>query len=167
MSDEHMNDSTFGRLFILMIVTMTVMTIIIAILAVLASDDVNSRLDERSQIENTAAVAERLAPVGEFAASPPTEGSAPQAAAEPVVLAGVDAYAGCAACHAAGVAGAPLFGDSTAWADRVSKGIETLYTNAIEGYQGAAGYMPAKGGNMSLSDESVKAAVDYMVDAAK
>ena len=43
------------------------------------------------------------------------------------------------------------------------RGNETLYTNAIQGLQGQAGVMPAKGGNMSLSDDEVKAAVDHMV----
>ncbi len=165
MSDEHMDDATFGRLFILMILTMTVLTIIIVVLAVYASGDVNARLDERSEIENSAAVAERLAPVGEFSAV----AGAPVAvaAAEPVVLSGAEAYASCGSCHDAGIAGAPVLGDTAAWADRVSQGIETLYTHAIDGFQGSAGYMPAKGGNMSLSDESVKAAVDYMVEAVQ
>ena len=166
MSDEHMNDSTFGRLFVLMILAMTVMTIIIVVLAIFAADDVTTRLDERSDIENTAAVGQRLAPVGEFSSSP-SEGAVTPVVAEPVVLTGAEAYASCAACHDAGVAGAPLFADKAGWADRVGQGIETLYTHAIEGFQGSAWYMPAKGGNMSLSDESVKAAVDHMVEAVQ
>ena len=167
MSDEQVNDSTFSRLFVLMILAMTVMTIIIVILAVFAADDVTTRLDERSDIENTAAVGQRLAPVGEFSSSASQGAVAPAADTEPVILTGVEAYASCGACHDAGVAGAPLFADKAAWADRVGQGIETLYTHAIEGFQGSAGYMPAKGGNMSLSDESVKAAVDYMVEAVQ
>jgi cytochrome c5 len=69
----------------------------------------------------------------------------------------------CAACHSAGIAGAPKSGDKAAWSPRIAQGKETLYKHAIGGYQGKGGVMPAKGGNSSLSDGDVKAAVDYMV----
>lgn len=65
----------------------------------------------------------------------------------------------CQLCHAAGVAGAPKLGDKAAWKDRIAKGKDTLYENSIKGLNA----MPPKGGNMSLSDDDVKAAVDYMV----
>lgn len=162
MSDEQMNDSTFNRLFIIMIIVMTVLTVIIMVLASYAASDVNTKLDERYEIESTQAVADRLAPVGSFAAE--------TVAAAPVIveiLEGQAAYASCAACHTAGVAGAPVFADKAAWTDRVAKGIEKLYENAIKGYQGSAGYMPPKGGNVALDDQSVRNAVDYMIDAAK
>ncbi len=67
----------------------------------------------------------------------------------------------CAACHTAGIAGAPIFANKTAWAPRIATGIETLYNAALHG----KGAMPAKGGNPSLSDESIKQAVDYMINA--
>jgi len=73
----------------------------------------------------------------------------------------------CAACHATGVAGAPKFGDKAAWAPRIAQGANVLYTHALGGFQGKAGVMPPKGGNTSLPDADVKAAVDYMVAAAK
>ena len=73
----------------------------------------------------------------------------------------------CTACHAAGVAGAPKFGDKALWAPRIAQGMDTLYTHAIKGFQGKVGMMPPKGGSMSLSDADVKAAVDYMVAHAK
>jgi cytochrome c5 len=73
----------------------------------------------------------------------------------------------CAACHAAGVAGAPKFGDKAAWAPRIAQGVSVLYTHALGGFQGKAGVMPPKGGNTTLPDADVKAAVDYMVAAAK
>ena len=69
----------------------------------------------------------------------------------------------CQACHAAGLAGAPKFGDKAAWTPRLTKGQQTLYDHALKGFN----MMPAKGGNPSLSDEQVKAAVDYMVSQAK
>ncbi|MFO7984220.1 MAG: c-type cytochrome [Desulfuromonadales bacterium] len=66
----------------------------------------------------------------------------------------------CASCHKNGVAGAPKLDDQAAWSDSLSKGKETLYDNSINGFKS----MPPKGGNSSLSDEEVKAAVDYMVE---
>jgi cytochrome c5 len=73
----------------------------------------------------------------------------------------------CMACHATGVAGAPKTGDKSAWTPRIAQGSGVLYDHALKGFQGKAGVMPAKGGNTALSDDDVKAAVDYMVGAAK
>ena len=72
----------------------------------------------------------------------------------------------CTACHTAGIAGAPKIGDKAAWAPRIAQGTNTLYEHAIKGFQGKAGVMPAKGGS-TAPDADVKAAVDYMVAAAK
>ena len=70
----------------------------------------------------------------------------------------------CEGCHAYGIAGAPLAGDAEIWSPRIAKGIPALYENAIEGFFGPRGtMMPARGGNEALSDEQVRAAVDYMV----
>ena len=70
----------------------------------------------------------------------------------------------CALCHAAGVAGAPKPGDKADWAPRIAQGKDTLYKHAIEGFTGSKGVMPARGGATTLSDDDVKAAVDYMAD---
>ncbi|MBS0390223.1 MAG: cytochrome c5 family protein [Comamonadaceae bacterium] len=70
----------------------------------------------------------------------------------------------CAMCHAAGVAGAPKPGDKADWGPRIAQGKDTLYKHAIEGFTGAKGQMPARGGAASLSDDEVKAAVDFMAD---
>ncbi|MDB5924455.1 MAG: cytochrome c5 family protein [Betaproteobacteria bacterium] len=69
----------------------------------------------------------------------------------------------CAVCHGAGIAGAPKAGDKEAWAPRLKQGIDTLHQSALHG----KGAMPAKGGNTSLSDADVQAAVDYMVGLVK
>lgn len=69
----------------------------------------------------------------------------------------------CALCHAAGTAGAPKPGDKADWGPRIAQGKDTLYKHALEGYTGAKGVMPARGGSTTLSDDQVKAAVDYMV----
>jgi cytochrome c5 len=68
----------------------------------------------------------------------------------------------CAACHVAGVAGAPKFADKAAWAPRIATGMDALYGAVIKG----KGAMPAKGGSPA-SDDDIKAAVQYMVAAAK
>lgn len=65
----------------------------------------------------------------------------------------------CIACHGSGTLNAPIIGNTEQWAPRIEKGMETLYTHAINGFKN----MPAKGGNASLSDDEVKAAVDYMI----
>lgn len=69
----------------------------------------------------------------------------------------------CKMCHGAGLMGAPKIGDAAAWADRISKGIETLNANAVNGINA----MPPKGGKSSLSDEEVHAAVAYIVESSQ
>ncbi|WP_042302954.1 c-type cytochrome [Paraburkholderia kururiensis] len=68
----------------------------------------------------------------------------------------------CQACHAAGVLNAPKFGDKEAWAPRLKDPMDVIYNYALHG----KGAMPPKGGS-NASDADVKAAVDYMVSAAK
>ncbi|CAB3698817.1 c-type cytochrome [Trinickia soli] len=68
----------------------------------------------------------------------------------------------CQACHAAGVLGAPKFGNKADWAPRLKDPMDTIYNYALHG----KGQMPPKGGS-NASDDDVKAAVDYMVSAAK
>ena len=73
----------------------------------------------------------------------------------------------CTACHESGIAGAPRVGQIDAWSARIAQGMDILYDHAINGYTGKDGLMPAKGGNMALLDESVKAAVDFMVEKSQ
>lgn len=73
----------------------------------------------------------------------------------------------CAMCHAVGAAGAPKPGDKADWEPRIAQGNEVLYKHALEGFTGAKGQMPARGANAALSNEEVKAAVDYMVDLSR
>ncbi len=116
----------------------------------------------------------RLAPVGSLNIMSAEEAAA-AAAAQPAAstqVAAADAdgetvyNTACLACHAAGVAGSPKTGDADAWAPRIAQGLDVLVRHAIEGYQGDAGVMPARGGNPSLSDAEVSAAVEFMVDAS-
>ena len=69
----------------------------------------------------------------------------------------------CHTCHAAGLLGAPKFGDKGAWGPRIAKGTATLHQHALQGFNA----MPAKGGNADLLDVEVTNAVDYMVSQAK
>ena len=99
------------------------------------------------------------------AAPSPAATESTSAAASSADLDGEGVYQqACTACHGAGIAGAPKTGDAEAWSPRLDKGMDTLVTHAIEGFQGEAGYMPPRGGNSSLSDEQVRDAVQYMVD---
>jgi cytochrome c5 len=120
-----------------------------------------------------AAAAPVAAPAAPAAAAPaaaaPAAAAATPAAAPAVasVDAGKNTYnAACVACHGAGIAGAPKLGDKAAWAARIKQGDAVLYEHAIKGFQGKAGMMPPKGGS-SAPDSDIKAAVDYMVAAAK
>ena len=70
----------------------------------------------------------------------------------------------CATCHATGIAGAPKLGSAADWQPRIAGGAAKLYISALKGTPKG---MPAKGGNLTLADNSVKAAVDYMVASSK
>lgn len=124
---------------------------------------------------STPASAAAAAPAPASAAPAPAPApvpAAPAAATAPSApVASADAGktlfgATCTMCHGAGIAGAPKFGDKAAWAPRIAQGTPVLYEHALKGYQGKAGVMPPKGGS-TASDADVKAAVDYMVSAAK
>lgn len=109
------------------------------------------------------------APAPEAAAPAPAP-AAPEAAAP----AAADSEMGksvynktCALCHGVGAAGAPKPGDKADWGPRIAQGNDLLYKHSLEGYTGAKGVMPARGGAAALKDEEVKAAVDYMVAQSK
>ena len=106
--------------------------------------------------------AEAKAPQAAAPAAPATTAAAAPAKAD--AGKGKTVYeANCVACHAAGIAGAPKAGDKTAWAPRLKTGMDALYATALKG----KGAMPPKGGNASLADADVKAAVDYLAGLAK
>lgn len=130
----------------------------------------------RDDVRYQEEVALRIAPVGKVAVAGrdnsaiemPAEAAQPAPVVSAAVLGGEEVYLmACVACHGAGIAGAPKFGDRTAWAPHVAKGMDVLHQNALKGVQGAAGVMPAKGGRIDLSDQSVLNAVDYMINAVR
>lgn len=123
-------------------------------------------------------LAERLAPAGAVYAG--ETGAAALAAAQEAARAAAAsqvAYGGstdgeliynnlCGACHNSGAGGAPKM-EQAAWSARIAQGEDTLIRHAIEGFQGEAGIMPARGGNPALNDEQVAASVRWMLDNLK
>lgn len=185
-SEQQMSDARFTNVFSVMIGGLIILTIVLIILSIVIGSGVKQ--SSISASVNNEQIAERLQPAGQLnigeasavgssgsgedAAAAGSGGSGEGAAAADSetteVASGESVYDGnCGTCHNTGVAGAPTQGDSEAWSDRIDKGIETLYQHAIEGFQGSAGVMPPKGGNPGLSDEEVKAAVDFMVESAE
>jgi len=108
-------------------------------------------------------IAERIKPAGSVCLQgDATCGAAAAASSGP--RSGDDVYkTSCMACHDTGAAGAPKKGDKAAWAPRLAQGMDTIYGHAINGFNG----MPPKGTCMTCSDDDIKAAVDFMVEASK
>jgi len=164
-------DSDFVRTFTLVIVVLTVFGIAMIFLSRYLAANYGAGPDETT-------VAERIAPVGKVNTGEPVvpeTPAEPAAAAEPAATAAADGAAdpgrliydqACALCHAQGVAGAPRLGSAGEWQTRFDKGLETLVDHAINGFQGEAGMMPARGGRADLADEQVRAAVRYMIAAS-
>src|SRR5690554_1448726 len=116
--------------------------------AVMASVD-----DEiRARIQPVGEVCLQGQECGEAAAATQTASAGPRS--------GSEVYnAVCMACHTTGAAGAPVIGDSAAWAPRIAQGMETLFNHSLNGFNA----MPAKGGCASCADEEITAAVEHMV----
>ncbi|WP_107960015.1 c-type cytochrome [Neisseria cinerea] len=120
----------------------------------------------QTEASSVQAAAQEAAPSAEAAsteAKPEEKAEAkPEAKAEAsVAVDGQKVFeASCKMCHGGTIPGAPVVGKKDDWAPRIAKGKETLHKHAIEGFNA----MPAKGGNAGLSDDEVKAAVDYMAN---
>jgi cytochrome c5 len=160
-----MSSNTSGKFFFGSITTfIIVFGVILTILSTISS--CTKKVVEPESMD-AAAVEERIKPVAEV-----NIGEAPAVVA-PVVEEEAPASAGgagekivnqvCAVCHASGMMSSPKLGSAADWAPRIEKGIDELYNSALHGFN----MMPARGGNPSLSDDDVKAAVDFMVESAK
>lgn len=152
---EELDDRGVMRMLLIVVGTLVGFFVLILIIAQMVTGSAGSNMGADKMVE--AATIQRIKPFGEV-----NIGSAP------VVVAGaVDGKgtygSSCAACHASGAAGSPKLGDKGAWTNRIAQGMDTLLDHAINGFKG----MPAKGGNASLSDEAVEAAVEYMVKNSK
>ncbi|MEN1941156.1 c-type cytochrome [Luteimonas sp. MJ246] len=167
-------DLDFLKRFSLVIGFLTVVTLGLIVLSYFVHKSLPTEVDP-STARHTA---NRLAPVGAVYAG--DTGAAAQAAAAVAAAAAATAdvaYGGtldgsviygnlCAGCHTAGVAGAPKL-ETGDWTARIAQGTETMHRHAIDGFTGATGMMPAKGGNPALTDEQVIATVDWMLESLK
>ena len=153
-------DKDFYKIFGYITLGIVVLAIVIAILSkVFASSVTNDAYDNAK----TEATEQRLASPEKInlASNPTFKSEVIEVASS---KSGKDIYNSvCMSCHMSGAAGAPITGKVDQWSERLAKGNDTLYSNAINGI----GVMPAKGGLMSLSDEEVKLAVDYMLEESK
>lgn len=73
----------------------------------------------------------------------------------------------CAHCHDNGAQNAQIIGDKAGWKSRLSQGYDTLVKHSIDGYMGALGYMPPRGGYPELTDGEIKAAVSYIIEESR
>jgi len=178
-SEEHSSPiKTPKQLIVVVVLAFVVPITLIAMIAHLVTGGSDAKGNPAMSDE---AIAKRLKPVGEVVVDPnqpkpepaaPVAVAAAPAPAPGAVAAPAPAAGGkgksiydttCTVCHTAGVAGAPKLGDKAAWAPRLKEGMPAVYAIALKG----KGAMPPKGGNLSLSDADVKAAVDYMVGLVK
>ena len=68
----------------------------------------------------------------------------------------------CMRCHESGRKGAPVFGDTSDWRERLEQPLDTLIEHALVGH----GRMPAKG-DQDITDQDVAAAVAYVVNRTR
>ncbi len=68
----------------------------------------------------------------------------------------------CMSCHESGIRGAPVFGETSDWSERIEQPLDTLIDHAISGH----GRMPARG-DQDISDQDVAAAVAYVVNRTR
>ncbi|HAZ60348.1 MAG TPA: cytochrome c5 family protein [Gammaproteobacteria bacterium] len=161
-------DAAFFKNFSFLLVALTVIGVVAFILAQFVGYEDTSKSPER-----VAAAERRTEPFGKVSLAgeePVTlaRTEQPQAVAAAAPPVGGEAVYGavCAACHTVGVAGAPKTGDAAVWEPRIAQGWDVVAGHAINGYQGAAGMMPARGGRADLTDEAVKQAVGFMLAKA-
>ena len=158
MSDQ---DSIFFRNFSILLAVLVLLTIILAVGASMFQDNLVENLKDRADRSDIQADIKPAATVN----------TDPNAVVE-VAVAQVAPFDGstdgemlynnvCSACHGTGAGGAPKL-EAAAWAGRLDKGAEAVLANAINGFTGDSGMMPAKGGRADLTDEQVQAAVEYM-----
>lgn len=154
--EDHQQDN-FVSTFIGILLLLVGFTIFLIILAQGVS---NAGIPPQQDPGSAALIEQRIAPVGQVEIATAEEMALIRAAESGEVNGEATYNSACFSCHAAGVAGAPKLGDAPEWETRLSKGTEVLYDHSINGFNA----MPAKGGFTNLSDEQVRAAVDYMLE---
>ena len=179
-----MTDAQFVKSFMQMIIGLIVLTLILIALGVVIGGAMDDKLQAQTEEFSQRIVAQRTQPegnlnVGEIETetmSVAAVGTEPSSAGggDAGGVAVADLHPGqvayqksCYICHDVGLTGAPKPGESENWGPRIAQGIEVLYDRAINGFQGQRGVMPPKGGNPTLSDEEVMAAVDWLVETVQ
>ena len=162
-----MTDRQFTKSFFKMIFFLVLLTIALIAAGIVIGGSIDDKLRAQSEEFTQRIIAQRTQPIGTLnvgAMEPSVEPTTPVQVASTGDV-GKSVYdKACFICHTTGITGAPKPGDAENWAPRITKGLDTLYSNAIKGFQGETGIMPPKGGNLLLSNEDVMAAVDYLVD---
>src|SRR6185295_4996403 len=159
MNEAHVEDhstpiETPKQLIVVVVLAFLVPILLIVMITQMVTGGLKVEVGGRAMSED--AVAERLKPVGEVALA--------EASTTPGVRSGEQVVnTVCQTCHGAGLVGAPKIGDKAAWQPRLTQGVAALHEHAIKGIRA----MPPRGGNPSLSDAEVSAAVDYMLKQSK
>ncbi|MFC3193189.1 c-type cytochrome [Marinicella sediminis] len=159
MSDQ---DSIFFRNFSILLGALVVMTVVLALIGLSMQNQLVANVQgqaDRSSIQNA------IKPV----AAVNTDPNAVMEIAPAVVAAAFEGSLDgemiynnvCGACHTSGAGGAPKL-LAAEWEGRLDKGMDAVIANAINGYMGENGMMPARGGRVDLSDDQVKATVEFM-----
>ena len=165
-----MTDARFANLFAKTVIALLVLTLCLITLGIVVGGPLDDKRRAQTAEYSHRIVAERTQPIGllnvgkiEIEMQSPSQPEVQVALVTEENL-GKSVYdKACNVCHGIGLTGAPKPGDVANWQPRIAKSVETLYSNAINGFQGKVGVMPPKGGNLTLSDDEVKAAVDYLV----
>ena len=156
-------DHTLIRRFGGIVIGLVLLTVVLIFLArsLQLEPDVDANPSKRASAE------QRIKPVGSVRAG--AQGAAALVEANEATASAQSAAAEmdgeqiynqmCVTCHDAGVADAPITGSDQMAQRLIEKGIETLVTNAINGIN----VMPPRGGSPDLTDEQIRAAVEFML----
>ena len=144
----------------------SLMALILVVVLVLVVNALANSMHRAGPVDmSEAAVAERIAPVASLNTGDPIvpeAAPAPAAAAPTASRSGEDIYrTSCAACHDTGAAGAPMLGDAGAWASFTEKGMDGMLRNSISGVNA----MPPRGTCVNCSDDELREAIQFMLDA--
>ena len=161
-------DQVFVQNFIIILVMMLGMVAIFVVIARTVGTDEVKIAKQRAMI-----IAEKTQPVGQVRRSTSSGTSQTSVASADQGTAdenpGKKVFEGlCVSCHGSGLPNIPQFGKPEDWKDRIAEGNALLYERAINGFTGKSGMaMPPKGGNASLSDDEIRAAVDYITSGSQ
>lgn len=156
--DTHNHDKVFIVTFLAVLGFLGAFTVAILIIANVLAPEAPAEIAQ-TRIE------ERIKPIGQVITDPAAllkVSAAPAAARAP--MSGADVVAkNCSACHGTGVLDAPKIGDKTAWGKlKAVDGLAGLVASTIKGKNA----MPPRGGDPSLTDAEIKAAVEQMLKQA-